>query len=49
MAVVAIAAAGVLRLMLAKLNKRLERGERVEGAINAAPGVAVEHGFRFNL
>ncbi|KAI9900785.1 hypothetical protein N3K66_005047 [Trichothecium roseum] len=49
MAVVAIAAAGVLRVILARLNKRLERGEIVEGAINAAPGEAAEHGFRFNL
>lgn len=49
MAVVAIAAAGVLRMILARLNKKLERGETVEGAINAAPGEAAEHGFRFNL
>jgi hypothetical protein len=49
MAVLAIAAAGVLRIMLARLNKKLDRGERVEGAINAAPGEAVEHGFRFKL
>ncbi|OAQ90426.1 MFS transporter [Purpureocillium lilacinum] len=44
---VAIAAAFVLKLMLVRLNKKLDRGERVEGAINAAPGEAVEHGFRF--
>lgn len=49
MAAVAIAAAFTLRLMLVKLNKKLDRGERVEGAINAAPGEAVEHGFRFKL
>lgn len=49
MAALAIAAAFVLRQMLAKLNRKLDRGERVEGAINAAPGEAVEHGFRFKL
>ena len=49
MAALAVAAAGLLRIMLAKLNKRLDRGERVEGAVNAAPGEAVEHGFRFKL
>ncbi len=49
MAAVAIVAAFVLRTMLVKLNKKLDRGERVEGAINAAPGEAAEHGFRFKL
>ena len=49
MAAVAVGAALTLRLMLSKLNKKLDRGERVEGAINAAPGEAVEHGFRFRL
>ncbi|KAG9249929.1 pantothenate transporter liz1 [Emericellopsis atlantica] len=49
MAAAAIAAAFTLRTMLARLNKKLDRGERVEGAINAAPGEAVEHGFRFKL
>ena len=43
----AIAAAAVLKLMLLRLNRRLDRGERVEGAVNAAPGEAAEHGFRF--
>lgn len=49
MAAVAVAAALTLRIMLGRLNKKLDRGERVEGAINAAPGEAVEHGFRFRL
>lgn len=49
MAALAIVAAFVLRTMLARLNKKLDRGEAVEGAINAAPGEAVEHGFRFRL
>lgn len=49
MAAMSIVAAGVLRVMLARLNRKLDRGERVEGAVNAAPGEAVEHGFRFLL
>lgn len=48
-AVVAILAAAVMRVMLARLNKRLERGEHVEGAVNGVPGVAQENGFRFLL
>jgi hypothetical protein len=46
---VAICAAAVLKFMLVRLNKRLERGEWVEGAINAAPGEAAGHGFRFKV
>ena len=49
MAALAVASAAVLRWMLVRLNKKLDRGERVEGAINAAPGEAVEHGFRFRV
>lgn len=49
MAALAIAACVVLRFMLVRLNKKLDRGETVEGAINAAPGEAVEHGFRFRV
>lgn len=49
MAALAIVAAGVLRMMLARLNKKLDRGEHVEGAINATPGEAAEHGFRYRL
>lgn len=48
-AVLAIIMATILRLVLAKLNKKLDRGEHVEGAINAVPGEASEHGFRFLL
>ncbi|KAF2496780.1 pantothenate transporter liz1 [Lophium mytilinum] len=48
-AVLAIIMATVLRLMLARLNKKLDRGEHVEGAINAVPGEASENGFRFLL
>lgn len=47
MAAVAIFAAFVLKRMLVRLNNKLDRGETVEGAVNAAPGEAVEHGFRF--
>lgn len=47
--VVAIAAATVLRFMLMRLNKKLEAGEHVPGAINAVPGEASEHGFRFRV
>ncbi len=49
MAAMSIVAGGVLRVMLARLNKRLDSGKHVEGAVNAAPGEAVEHGFRFLL
>ena len=47
--VVAIAAATVLRFMLVGLNKKLAAGENVPGAINAVPGEASEHGFRFRV
>ncbi|OBR07347.1 Pantothenate transporter liz1 [Colletotrichum higginsianum IMI 349063] len=46
---VAVCAATVLRTVLVRLNRRLERGEFVEGAINAAPGEAAAHGFRFKV
>ncbi|KAI1270191.1 MFS general substrate transporter [Xylariaceae sp. FL1019] len=47
--VLAIFAAGVLRVVLGRLNKKLDQGIHVEGAINALPGEAAEHGFRFKL
>ncbi|ORY68702.1 major facilitator superfamily domain-containing protein [Pseudomassariella vexata] len=46
---IAICAATVLRSMLVRLNKKLEQGIQVEGAINAAPGEAAQHGFRFKI
>ncbi|KAF2735634.1 pantothenate transporter liz1 [Polyplosphaeria fusca] len=46
-AVLAIIMAAIMRIILARLNKKLDRGEHVEGAINAVPGEAQEHGFRF--
>lgn len=47
MAALSILAAFVLSRMLARLNEKLDRGESVKGAVNAAPGEAVEGGFRF--
>ncbi|KAI1332832.1 MFS general substrate transporter [Xylariaceae sp. FL0255] len=47
--VLAIASALTLRIMLTRLNKKLDKGEYVEGAINAVPGEAAEHGFRFKV
>jgi MFS family permease len=48
-AALAIIMALLMRIILARLNKKLDRGEHVEGAINAVPGVAQENGFRFLL
>jgi hypothetical protein len=45
----AICAATVLRFMLVRLNKKLDKGIYVEGAINALPGEAAMHGFRFKI
>jgi hypothetical protein len=49
MCVIAIIAAVVLRIMLVRLNKKLDLGIHVEGAINAVPTVAGEKGFRFKV
>lgn len=46
---IAICAATVLRIILVRLNKRLDAGVFVEGAINALPGEAASHGFRFKV
>lgn len=46
---IAICAATVLRMMLVRLNKKLEAGVYVPGAVNAAPGEAAAHGFRFKV
>jgi hypothetical protein len=60
-AFIAILSATLLRFLLARLNKKLDRGEWVEGAINsgpttdlvvqegAIPSKAAERGFRFLL
>ena len=47
---IAISMATLLRFILVRLNKKLDRGEHVEGAINAGeavPGEAARRGFRF--
>jgi hypothetical protein len=46
----AIIMATILRFVLIRLNKKLDQGEHVEGAVNAGegvPGEAAEKGFRF--
>lgn len=51
-AVIAIITATVLRFMLVRLNKKLDRGEPVVGAImfgEGVPGEAASKGFRFAL
>ena len=49
MAVMAILAAITLRFILVGLNKKLDAGIFVEGAINAAPTEAGKKGFRFRI
>ena len=49
---IAIISATVLRFLLVSLNKKLDRGEKVKGAIavgEAVPGEAADRGFRFVL
>lgn len=49
-AFIAVLCATALRFILVRLNKKLDRGEWVEGAINGGegiPGEAAKHGFRF--
>lgn len=46
-AALAIIMTAIMRIVLGRLNKKLESGEHVEGAINAVPGVGQENGFRF--
>jgi MFS family permease len=48
-AFIAIVAATVLRFILVRLNRKLDAGIFVEGAINALPGEAAAHGFRFKI
>ncbi|OJD30853.1 pantothenate transporter liz1 [Diplodia corticola] len=43
----AVICATILRFILVRLNKKLDRGEHVEGAVNAVPGQAADRGFRF--
>ena len=52
MSFMALCAATLLRFILARLNKQLDRGEVVEGAVSVGegvPGEAVRKGFRFVL
>lgn len=52
MAFMAISSATLLRLILVRLNKKLDRGEPVEGAVadgEGVPGEASRRGFRFVL
>ena len=52
MAVMALCAATVLRFLLVRLNKKLDRGEAVKGAVavgEGVPGEASQRGFRFVL
>jgi hypothetical protein len=49
MSVMAIIAAVIQRIILVRLNKKLDMGIFVEGAINAVPTEAGEKGFRFKI
>lgn len=49
MCVMAIIAATVQRIILVRLNKKLDQGIFVEGAINAVPTEAGQKGFRFRI
>lgn len=49
MCAMAIIAATVQRFILVRLNKKLEMGIFVEGAINAVPTEAGQKGFRFKI
>lgn len=48
-AFLAICAATALRWMLIRLNKKLNAGIYVHGAINTAPGDAAKHKFQFKV
>ncbi len=51
-AFIAICTATLLRFILVRLNKKLDRGEVVEGAVafgEGIPGEAASKGFRFVL
>ncbi|KUJ11861.1 pantothenate transporter liz1 [Mollisia scopiformis] len=49
MAIMAMIAAVVLRLILVRLNKKLDQGIFVEGAINSGTTEAGKKGFRFRI
>jgi len=43
----AIIMAVAMSIMLGRLNRKLDKGEHVDGAINAVPGEAQERGFGY--
>jgi hypothetical protein len=49
MSAIAIIAAVILRFILVNLNKKLDQGIFVEGAINSGTTEAGKRGFRFRL
>jgi hypothetical protein len=49
MAAMAFLAALAMRIILARLNKKLDQGIFVEGAINSGTTEAGKNGFRFRL
>jgi hypothetical protein len=49
MALMAIVAAIILRMILVRLNKKLDAGIFVEGAINSGTTEAGKKGFRFKI
>lgn len=51
-AVIALLSATLLRIILVRLNRKLDRGEPVKGAVvmgEGVPGEAASKGFRFVL
>jgi hypothetical protein len=49
MTFIAICAALTLRIMLVRLNKKLDRGEAVDGAVNEGTAEAGRKGFRYKV
>lgn len=49
MSAMAISAAVILRLILVRLNKKLDQGIFIEGAINSGTTEAGKKGFRFKV
>jgi hypothetical protein len=49
MVMLAFTSATILRFILVRLNRKLEQGIHVEGAINSGTGEAGKKGFRFRV
>jgi hypothetical protein len=49
MTFIAICAALTLRIMLVRLNKKLDRGEPVDGVVNEGTTEAGRKGFRYKV